>query len=234
MNGKYRNPSTIVTPMPQRLALSFILGVSILVFAAPSVAEAGIVFTNFGPALSYDINSGNPVGNAFDGNDYAEADSFVPSFTNPLQSLRIALSCAFSCPDLFGVSLNADAGDQPGLVLESFVVAGGALGPIGTNNPPVLLLSVLHPSLVMGTRYWVAVDAGLTDTVAWNLNTTGDVSDQAISSDNGASWFSPSGNTPGALEVTATPEPGSFGLFGGALALSLLLQRRRSQQWPLR
>jgi hypothetical protein len=63
------------------------------------------------------------------------------------------------------------------------------------------LLSALHPSLIVGTRYWVAVGAGLTNTVAWNLNTTGDVSDQAISTDNGATWFSPSGNTPGALEV---------------------------------
>ncbi len=234
MNGNYWNPSTTVTTMPQRLPLSLILGVSMLIFVAPSVAEAGIVFTNFGPALSYDINSGNVVGNGFDGNDYAQADSFVPSFTSPLLSLRLALSCAFGCPDSFGVSLNADAGDQPGLVLESFVLAGGALGPIGIDNPPVLLLSLLHPSLIAGNRYWVAVDAGLTDTIGWNLNTTGDVSDQAISTDNGSTWFSPSGNTPGALEVADVPEPGSFCLFGGAVVLSLLLQRRRSQLSPPR
>jgi hypothetical protein len=217
--------------MTHRLALSLIVGGSILVFAAPSVAEAGAVFTNFGPALSYDINSGNPVGNAFDGNDYAEANSFLPSFSGSLQSLRIALSCAFSCPGAVGVSLTADNADQPGLVLESFVVAGGTLGPIATNNPPLFLLSVLHPSLIVGTRYWVAVGAGLTDNVAWNLNTTGDVSDQAISTDNGATWFSPSGNTPGALEVdAAAPEPGSFALLvGGGLLVSLIHRRRRSQ-----
>jgi hypothetical protein len=110
--------------------------------------------------------------------------------------------------------------------LESFVVAGGALGPIGTNNPALFLLSVLHPSLIVGTRYWVAVGAGLTDNVAWNLNSTGDVSDQAISSDNGATWFSPSGNTPGALQVDAIPEPGSYRFVGGGLLLSLLLRRR--------
>jgi hypothetical protein len=82
----------------------------------------------------------------------------------------------------------------------------------------------------MGTRYWVAVGAGLTDTVAWNINTTGDVSDQAISTDNGASWFAPSGNTPGALEVDSVPEPGSLGLLGsGAVLISLLLHRRRYQ-----
>jgi hypothetical protein len=224
MKGTSRNSN-----MTHRFALSLILGAWILVFAAPSVAEAGALFTNFGPASSYDINSGNPVGNAFDGNDYAQANSFLPSFSGSLQSLRIALSCAFSCSGPVSVSLNADIGNQPGLVLESFVLAGGALGTIGTNNPPALLLSVLHPSLILGTQYWVAVAAGLTDSVSWNLNTTGDVSDQAISSDNGASWFSPSGNTPGALEVDAVPEPGSSGLVGGALVLSLLLQRRRFQ-----
>jgi hypothetical protein len=232
MNHKYRNPSTIVTTMPQRLALSFILGVSILVFAAPSVAEADEVFTNFGGGLTYDINSGNSVGNAFDGNDYAEANTFTPSVSGSLQLVRIALSCAFSCPDAVTVSLNADAGDQPGLILEAFSVAGGGLGPIGVYNAPLILDSLLLPHLVAGTQYWVAVSAPLTDTVSWNLNTTGDASDQAISSDGGATWFSPSGNTPGALEVDATsvPEPGSFALLvGGGLLVSLIHRRRRSQ-----
>lgn len=236
MTSKYRNPSTTVTFMPQRFALSFVLGASLLGFASPSVAEAGTVFTNFGPALSYDISSGNPVGNAFDGNNWAEANSFTPAFSSSLQSLMLALSCAFSCPNAVSVSLTADAGDQPGAILESFSVAGGSLGPTGVNNAPLLINSVLLPHLTAGVRYWVAVSAPLTDNVSWNLNTTGDVSDQASSTDGGATWFSPSGNTPGALEVDAspasvgTPEPGSSALLvGGGLLLGLLSRRRRSQ-----
>jgi len=232
MNRKYRNPSTNVTLMPQRLALSFILGVSILVFAAPSVAEADVLFTNFGAGLTYDINLGNPVGNAFDGNDWAEANTFTPSFSGSFQSLLIALSCAFTCPDAVSVSLTADNGIQPGTVLESFSVAGGSLGPIGVYNAPLLLNSVLRPQLFAGTQYWVAVSAPLTDSVSWNLNNTGDVSGQASSTDDGATWFSPSGNTPGALEVDATvvPEPGSFALLVGVgLLVSLIHRRRRSQ-----
>jgi hypothetical protein len=232
MNRKYRNPSTIVTTMSQRLPLSFLLGVSILVFAAPSVAEADVFFTNFGAGQTYDITSGNPVGNAFDGSDYAEADTFTPLVSGKLQSLRLALSCAFSCPDAVTVSLDADAGDQPGAVLESFSVAAGALGSIGVNNVPLLLNSVLLPHLLAGVQYWVAVSSPLTDNVSWNLNTTGDVSDQAISSDGGATWFSPSGNTPGALEVDAStvPEPSSFALLAGVgLLVSRVYRRRRSQ-----
>jgi hypothetical protein len=234
MTSKYRIPSTTVTFMPQRFALSFVLGVSLLGLAAPSVAEAGTVFTNFGPALSYDINSGNPVGNAFDGNQYAEANTFSSSFTGSLDSLLLALSCAFSCPDAITVSLTADNGDQPGAILESFSVNGTGLGPIGVYNAPILLNSMLHPVLSVGVQYWVAVSAPLTDNVSWNLNTTGDASDQAMSTDGGATWFSPSGNTPGALEVDASattvgaPEPGSAALLvGGGLLLALIRQRRR-------
>ena len=194
----------------------------------PSVAGAATIYNNFGPGLTYDINSGNPVGNAFDGNDYAEANTFIAPFSASFQSLQIALSCAFSCPDTFSVYLTADAGDEPGLTLENFSVAGGVLGPIGVYNSPLVLNSLLLPHLTAGARYWVAVRAPLTDTIAWNLNTTGDVSDQAISTDSGATWFSPSGNTPGALRVDAVaprgvPEPGSLGLLiGGGLLLSLL------------
>jgi hypothetical protein len=224
------NRNDTVTLMPKRLALSLILGVSLLVFAAPSVAEAATVFTNFGPGLTYDINSGNPVGNAFDGNNYAEANTFSPSSSGSLQSLLIALSCAFGCPFPVSVSLTADGGDQPGVILESFSVAGPALGPIGVPNAPILLNSVLLPQLFAGTQYWVAVSAPLTDSASWNLNTTGDVSDQAMSADGGATWFSPSGNTPGALEVDAVPEPGTSALLvGGGLLLGLIRQRRRSQ-----
>lgn len=215
--------------MTRRFALPLTLGAGLLMFAAPPAAEASVVFSNFGPGLSYDINNGGPVGNGFDGNTYAEGDSFSPSFGGQFQSLQIALSCVFGCPDPITVSLTVDNGNQPGAILESFLVPGASLGPFGTNNAPLLLNSVLHPALAQGSLYWVTVGADLNDVVAWNLNTTGDVSSQAISTDAGATWFSPSGNTPGAMEVDAIPEPASFALFGGgAILVSLLVRRRRS------
>jgi hypothetical protein len=232
MNRSYLSSFSSVTLVPKRFALSWILCASLLVFVVPSVAGASTIFDNFGPGLTYDINSGNTVGNAFDGNDYAEGNTFTSPLSGIFQSLRIALSCAFSCPDLFSVFLTTDAGNQPGAVLENFSVAGGVLGPIGTNNAPLVLNSVVLPQLIVGHQYWVAVAGPLTDTISWNLNTTGDVSDQAISSDNAATWFAPSGNTPGALQVNAAatvPEPGSSALLiGGGLLLSVIRRRRRS------
>ena len=213
--------------MTHRLALPLTLGVALLCAAAAPTAQAGVVFTNFGPSLAYDTGSGNPVGNAFDGNDYAGGDAFTPSQTGVLSSLRLALSCAFGCADPFNVSLTADNGDQPGTVLENFTVQGTALGAFALNNPPLLLTSLVHPQLHLGTQYWVAISSPISDAISWNLNTSGDSSDQAISTDGGATWFSPSGNTPSALEVSVapaatTPEPGTLAfLLGGAMLLAL-------------
>lgn len=142
-----------------------------------------------------------------------------------MSTIEIALSCFSigSCPDPFTVSLNSDSGDSPGTALESFVVAGGSLGLFSNNNAPITLTSVLFPALVSGTQYWLAVTGPDTDTVAWNSNSTGDASDQALSFDGGANWFSPSGQTPGAFEINgsggAAPEPGTILLLltGGAL-----------------
>jgi len=109
-----RDPFPAVTFIGRRLAALVITGVSLLIFTMPSVAQAATVFTNFGPSFSYDINTGSPVGNAF-----------TPTASGSLRSLRFALSCASTWPDTVRVSLNTDAGNQPGAILESFSVAGG-------------------------------------------------------------------------------------------------------------
>jgi len=163
------------------------------------------------------------VGNAFDGNDYAEGDTFSPVTTATFSSLDIALSCFVACPDSFNVALDSNSADAPSTVLESFTVAGASLGSLGSDNAPIVLTSVLNPVLSAGTQYWITVAAGTNNSIEWNFNTNGDTSDQAISIDDAATWFSPSGLTPGAYEVigtaSAAPEPGSALLlfWGGML-----------------
>ncbi len=80
------------------------------------------------------------------------------------------------------------------------------------------MTSVAHPTLTAGTQYWITVSSSVNFAIAWNDNSTGDASDQAISSDGGASWFSPSGMTPSAYEVdgaTSVPEPSTTILLRG-------------------
>jgi hypothetical protein len=189
--------------------LLFNVCVWLTAFAAPAVASADTIFSNFGAGFAYNASEGNVVGNAFDGNDYAEGDTFTPSSTVTFGSLRIALSCFSGCPapDAFLVSLTVDNGDQPGTVLESFGVAGSSLGLFGAHNAPLVLNSAVKPLLIAGNQYWVTVAADAKDSIEWNLNSTGDPSDQAISTDNASTWFSPSGQTPGAYEVDSASSP---------------------------
>jgi len=181
----------------------------------PAAAVANPVFSNFGPAQGYNTLNGSPVGNAFDGNNYAEGATFTPSANAIFGSLDIALSWAFSAPaSSFIVDLTQNNGGQPGAVIESFTVSGGLLQQQGNNNAPLALNSVLHPSLLAGTAYWITVaTANARDSIVWNDNSTGDVSNQAVSTDGAATWFAPSGGTPGAYEInsyTAVPEPFSY------------------------
>lgn len=203
------------------------LGIWISIFTVPALSSAAsVIYSNFGVGSSYNTSQGNPVGNAFDGNDYAEADTFVLAGDATFSSLRIALSCFAFCTDPFFVTLSRDAGNQPGAALETFAVPAGVLGTLGANNPPLLLNSVLNPSLTPGTRYWITVRAGLNDSIDWNLNSVADSAAEAISVDAGSSWFSPSGSTPGAFEVSGiVPEPGSIGLVLSAGLLFCLVRK---------
>ena len=206
------------------------MGVWILLVAVPMLSSAASValYSNFAAGSSYDISQGNPVGNAFDGNHYAEGDTFVLTGDAIFDSLRIALSCFASCTEPFFVTLTEDAGNQPGAALETFTVPGAELGVLGANNPPLVLNSVATPALSAGARYWITVGADLNDSIAWNLNSIGDAEAQAISTDNGSTWFSPSGNTPGAFEVRGVvPEPGGIGLvLSGGVILAFLRKSR--------
>ena len=133
-----------------------VLGLLAVLLLAPAQSNADIVFSNFDTGFGYNTAEGNPVGNAFDGNLYAEADTFTASSSATFSELKIALSCvdAGLCPSDFTVSLVADAGNQPGGLIESFMVKDGSLGQLGQNNAPLILDSVLQPMLSAGVQYW--------------------------------------------------------------------------------
>ena len=71
------------------------LGVWTLLLAAPPAARAAsILFSNFGPGLTYNTALGNPVGNDFVGFDEWPGESFTPIATSNIRSMAIALSMA--------------------------------------------------------------------------------------------------------------------------------------------
>jgi len=194
----------------------------------PTTASAAAIFTNFGPALSYDTTQGNGMGNDFAGDVLAQGDSFTPTVTSVFWSATLALSCVIGCPAPadFTIALNADNSDSPGSVIESFSLTGVLLNGLGNNNTPITVTSILYPTLTAGTLYWITASSSIANTLTWNNNSTGDTNDQAVSQDGGATWFAPTGATPSALEVDSVPEPSTGVLLAGA-GLLLGLARKR-------
>ncbi len=211
----------------KRIQSAVLLGA--LAAMLPGTSSAGIIFTNFGPALSYDVTQGNSVGNDFVGDNLAQGDSFTPMVNANFTGARLALSCAFGCPaaESFTIDLTADNSDSPGATIEAFSLSNVILGGLGNNNAPITVTSVLNPALAAGTQYWITVSSSVANSIVWNNNSTGDTNDQAISTDGGATWFAPSGATPSALEVDGlVPEPSTAVLFTAA-GLLLGLARKR-------
>ena len=213
---------------------SLLICVSLVV--VPAALPGATVFSNFGAGSSYNTALGNPIGNDFNGDNLAQGDTFVSGANFTFTSLNIALSCIFGgCPDPLSVKLTSDAAGKPGATIESFTVPGATLGALGNNNAPVVLNSIIMPTLVAGTRYWITVSTDLNDTAGWNLNSTGDTSSEALSPDGGSTWIAPSNQTPGAYAVfgnapAVTPEPASMGLLLGSGILLGLLKRARKRQ----
>ena len=83
----------------------------------PAAASASVIFTNFGPSLTYDTTQGGVVGNDFAGDNSAQGDSFMVSSN---ARFRIGAGGAELCcgvlplPENFSVALTADSGDSPG------------------------------------------------------------------------------------------------------------------------
>ena len=98
----------------------------------------------------------------------------------------------------------------------------------------VPILYALPITLDAGVQYWITISDGLNgaDSNFWNWNDTGDPSDEAISTDGGKTWFSPSGLPAGAFEVDGTPvvngvpEPSSVGLLASGVLAALSWRSR--------
>ena len=199
---------------------------------AQSAAARTVVFTNLAAAPPlYDCCFGLIVGD-FSGDEFDLAVSFTPSVSATLDSLDLGIGFNRGT-NAVDVWLIEDSGGTPGSILESYV----GQPPSGSSDSALLTLSsALHPLLVAGTQYWVAVSAQqLPSSFAWKDNITGD--DGVASRTNGGSWQVFAGETASALRVNATPiavaEPTSLLLWGTAVAVTALRRFRRGTGSPV-
>lgn len=188
--------------------------------ALPAIAaSADTLYTNVSP--TYPPSS---TGNVSTGATYLGV-AFTPSASGSLDLLKF--SARGTAP--ITLSLYADAGGQPGSVLESWLVT---LPTVSMAGQQTVISSVLHPLLAGATQYWLLFTQTTAFQVVWNYKDTGVT---------GGAW---AGNTlstlhngssgslmPSLTVIGAVPESGStVMLLGAAMSAIFLLARPRADE----
>jgi len=199
-----------------------IAAISLLLIVARQ-AKADIIYSNLGPSNSFDPIDGYYV-NGSNFNNQVIAQQFTPGVTSTFQDAIVALSDFAGSGSQVVVSLETDAGGQPGVILEQLTVGGFSAYPGGSL---VTATSNLHPTLLAGTNYWLVLSASSpTDDGVWMFNTIGDTSTGGnfLFNQSGSTtgpWNPDNGTTRSAFEIdgnptgaSAVPEPATLALLG--------------------
>ena len=209
------------------------LSVLILIGAALSsnALYAGtLLFSNFGDASNpYSSTAGLSV-------TYGDAVPFTvnltpdPGTSFALDSIEFVASVAdFTQP--VDVSLFSDSNGLPGSSLETLSTL------LNSANPDTIVTSVENPLLVTGQQYWIVLSdpnaATNPNYLTWNFAGTQGQNPvpEGVANDN-EGWIFSNGYTQGAvsvtaMEVTPSPEPGTFLALGSGLAFLIVCRFRR-------
>jgi hypothetical protein len=185
------------------------LASAVILLASYTPAAADVVFSNFGPGNSYDLDSGwvvaGPTSNAPDGpGEWAFA--FTPSSDFTLTQIDVAISND-TAPISVTLSLDNASGGLPGGTIESWTVTSLPVFP-PTSNIVQTVTPISSVSLVSGTEYWLAASAAGDTIDAWNVALSGPNAPAALNT--GSGWaLQPPLNEPFgafAVEGSAVPE----------------------------
>jgi hypothetical protein len=201
---------------------------------ATSIATAApvVVFDSFGPGDSINGPAGITVGcgaRCWGDAGHTSAWSFVPAQTVRLSNIQISAWQIFDTPAFIVVGIAGDDLGLPGATLESFSTPLN-FGPMAV----ITFLSVSHPELQAGQRYWL--EAGTQDLVneAADLGTSPtSLSGTEASRIGTGPWSGPyaSGMPPSnyaAFRIngeTAVPEPYPASLLVLCLCMLIFLRR---------
>jgi hypothetical protein len=198
---------------------AFLAGVFLGALAIPRLYAGPVLFDSFTGSGTYVGGRGVSEPASMCGGYQAVAVSFTPLMTDDLASLDLALVSG-GVDGSITVDLVNDFSGAPGTtVLESFT-------DDVTNITPAIVTfnSIVHPSLSIGTTYWVEVFPNDPDTsVGWEFDSTNFAGPEVMSAI-GGSWTVDSQQFAPSLEVVGvTPEASTYGftLFGlGVLVLT--------------
>jgi hypothetical protein len=183
-------------------------------------ADAGIIFSNFGPGNSSHTTSSLEVGGSASFLGLVEqAAQFTPSGSGiwKVSQIDAPFFYATGTPSII-LTLNSDNAGQPGGILASWnLTLPSSMLCIIVPDPGSCPLQSVTPSsplfLSSGTQYWLVASPTASDTnVDWFLNSTN--STNLSKHNSGSGWVENSGLV-GAFDIQGNPapEPASLSLF---------------------
>jgi len=203
-----------------------LIGVWLVLFIASEARADTIVFSNFGPGMTFNQTQGISVtGSNLFGDIPAQA--FTPSQTVTFSSAQLA-TLLVAEPNHFQVLLMTSSGGLPGNIIETITMAMPTSAGIVTAN------SALHPVLTSGTQYWLAVFAPEPDTFGiWNLALNDFSTPHAVAFNSPTGPWVLNNVNRSAFQINGepVPEPSTMLLLGTGLAsLGTAVRKRRQNK----
>ena len=211
---------------------TILIGVGLVLFIASEARADTVVFSNFGPGMTFNelqgvgvTGSGDPLGGVI------PAYAFTPSETFTFSSAQLAMNLVTG-PNHFQVLLMTSSGGLPGNIIETITLTDAV--PM---FPPQIVVanSALHPVLTAGTQYWLAAFAPEPSTFGiWNLSLNDFSTPQALgfTSPTGP-WIETNILLKPAFQINGepVPEPSTMLLLGtGLAALGTAVRKRRQNK----
>ena len=210
---------------------TILIGVWLVLFIASDARADTVVFSNFGPGMTFNTNTGITIdgGNLF--RVTIPAVAFTPSESVTFSSALVAIGHSDG-PNILQVLLMTSGGGLPANVIESFTLTDL---PEFASGEIVVINSALRPVLTSGIQYWlVAVPTDPDTLMAWNfsLNDFSTPSVFSIGNITGP-WFplSPLQARP-VFQINGepVPEPATLLMLGSGLAAVGAAVRKRRKR----
>lgn len=208
---------------------TILIGTWLVLFIASEARADAVVFSNFGPGMTFNQTQGFAIAGALV-DPVIPAQAFTPLETFTFSSAQLAMTLVGG-PNHFQVLLMTSSGGLPGNIIETITVIDAVpLSPSGI----VVANSALHPVLTSGTQYWLVVFAPEPTTFGiWNFSLNDFSTPQA------RGFTSPTGPwvvnnvTRSVFQINGEPipEPSTMLLLGtGLAALGTAVRKRRQNE----